>query len=258
MKGLLTDIRKTQLEILNAKRKSETANYVRVGQKERQGYVKLLKTWFKEEKAYLQQLRQLLTQTTNSTAIQDAVVRWIYGLQQDDVHETCMAGAKNGHPLEKEFQYSLRNALRHRFPHAEITLEPEKADGRLDIRFVDPVEGTHIIELKGWWNQRKEEVAEQLCSYMTDFEHSGHIVMINHLKTEPITAAYQDMVIQPGAKYIDGSWKEHPVSKTGFCYFHSRHQFSVSERTLFHYVLDVHASNPTPKKPAGKRIRKSK
>jgi hypothetical protein len=255
--GKLTNIGKTQIDLVNARRQMEINDYATEGWKDRQSYVRFLKKWFADEQRYLKELKKLLSDSASEKSIRQAIVRWIEGLQRDDVNEGCMRNAKSGNPKEKEFQYSLKSALHHTFPTSQVISEEEKGTGNIDLRVIDPVIGSAVIELKGWWNRSKTEIVSQICSYLTDFDIAGHVIILNDLKTTAILKEYQAVITGEKSNYVEGSWRLHKTPKSGFSYFESRHRTTIAERTLFHYILDTHASNPPPKrKSVSQRNRK--
>lgn len=129
-----------------------------------------------------------------------------------------------------------------------LSAEEEKGKGRIDLKITHKSQGVKIIEFKGWWNYKKKNSAEQLCSYLTDFEKEGYIFMVNH-SNEDISEKYKVLTISPNMNYVENSWKEHKVENADVVYFESKHKFSIKEKTIFHFIFNVNFSNELTKNP---------
>ena len=95
------------------------------------------------------------------------------------------------------------------------------------------------MEFKGWWNQDKTNLPEQICSYLTDFENEGYSFMINHLKSKDISLEYKDLITQSVTNFIADSWKEHKFENTDMIYYESRHKFGVKEKIIYHFIFNA-------------------
>lgn len=162
-------------------------------------------------------------------------------LQKNDTNATCILNIRNSKPdKETSFRYWFKDFFSIRYPDAVVTAEEEKGNGRIDLKVSHKAFGDKIIEFKGWWNQDKKQSAEQLCSYLTDFEKEGYIFMINHLKKKDITEDYKFLIQKPSMNYMKDSWKEHKFENTDMVYYESKHRFAVKEKTVYHFIFNVY------------------
>ncbi|MBC6491717.1 hypothetical protein ACFSQD_11660 [Flavihumibacter stibioxidans] len=168
-------------------------------------------------------------------------------MQKNDTNEPCIVNIRENKPdKETAFRYWFKNFFTARYPDAVVTAEEAKGNGRIDLKISHRLFGDKIIEFKGWWNQDKKSSPEQICSYLTDFEKEGYVFMINHLEKKEIVSDYEQLVTDPAMNYVPGSWKEHRFENTDLRYYESKHQFSIKEKTVCHFVFN--ANYPSQKK----------
>lgn len=96
-----------------------------------------------------------------------------------------------------------------------------------------------VIEFKGWWNNDKKLIINQICSYLTEFESEGFIFMIND-KHLDITKKYKEMIQSPAMNFIENSWTEISVEPSGYSYFISKHNISRKGKTIYHFIFPIH------------------
>lgn len=241
--SLSVDANKLQIELTLTKRKMELEELDKIDWEDRKSYIKLLKKWLTGEKRFVKEINELFKDSvTNVDFIQD-LITGIRTLQKNDTNEPCIINIRENKPdKESSFRYWFKNFFIARYPAASITAEEEKGDGRIDLKIADKKLGEKIIEFKGWWNHDKKNAAEQICSYLTDFEKDGYIFMINHLQTKEISNDYKALITQPSMRYIEGSWREHKHENTDLVYFESKHQFAVKEKTIYHFIFNAYFS----------------
>jgi hypothetical protein len=163
-------------------------------------------------------------------------IRGIYSLQKQDVNAECVRNIKNANCKN---EHEFRNWFTPWFEskYASVSAEPEKGNGRIDLKIEDPTVGTKIVEFKGWWNNDKKNLINQLTDYLTEFDSEGYIFMINHLKNKNIVERYKEIIMSPETKCL--SWDELPYLETGYKYYVSRHAFG-QEKTIYHVIYGVH------------------
>lgn len=121
----------------------------------------------KELASKLQREEELNTQPIIINFVKDFILG-IRELQLSDTNEECIRKLKEDNKKdESSFRYFF-----HRWFNAKeyvVVAEPEKGNGRIDLKVTHSVLGDKIIEFKGWWNADKDEIVQQLSSYLTDF-----------------------------------------------------------------------------------------
>lgn len=242
-KSLLNSAQEMEIEIALAKRKVELETLDKSGWEDKKGYIKLLKEWLNGEKRFLKELKSIFKDSSNKIDFIKDFIDGIWVLQKNDTNEPCILNVReNRADKETSFRYWFKNFFSARYPGAFVTAEEEKGNGRIDLKISHKLFGEKIIEFKGWWNQDKKKSPEQICSYLTDFEKDGYIFMINHLERKEIITDYKALVTQPSMNYIANSWKEHQVEDTAMVYYESKHQFSVNEKTIYHFIFNAYFS----------------
>lgn len=161
----------------------------------------------------------------------------IKNLQDQDVKASCIADVKlNGRNHESPFRYFFQTWFTAK---GYIAIpEPEKGNGRIDLKVLHNIIGDKIIEFKGWWNNDKDEIVNQVCSYLTEFEGDAFIFMINQTKGS-IVEKYKEIITCNEMNYIQDSWQEISFRQTGFSYYSSKHKF-VRIKTVYHFIFSVH------------------
>ncbi len=246
--GLLTDAFEMQRQVIIARRKIEIEELDKASFADRKEYVKLLKKWLAGEKRFLSEIAPLIEKEESVLNFIHNVIDGIRELQSADTNAQCIVNVRNGgKDKETGFRYWFKTFLKGCYREAVISAEEQKGNGRIDLKLTQKPFGVKIVEFKGWWNYSKKKTPEQLCSYLTDFEKEGYIFMINHLP-EDILDAYKVLVTHDSMKYVSDSWKEHKVENADISYYESRHKFSVKEKTIYHFIFNVHFSNQLNKK----------
>ncbi|MCW3116160.1 MAG: hypothetical protein JWM28_242 [Chitinophagaceae bacterium] len=161
----------------------------------------------------------------------------IHLLQSQDVNAECIRALKeDGKKNESAFRYWFQTAFIMKGYSAEP--EPEKGNGRIDLKVTHPSMANKIIEFKGWWNSDKKNIINQLQSYLTDFEKDGYVFMINHKKIN-IVKEYRELIVTPEMKYIPNSWSEIAIAPSDYTYFKSEHNFT-RRKTIYHFIFSIY------------------
>lgn len=166
------------------------------------------------------------------------LIEGIYELQSLDTSLDFIANLKEGKTgYESKFRDWMRSWLKSNFKNAGT--EVPKGKGRIDLKITHPKIGNAIVEFKGWWNQDKSLIVQQLYKYLTDFEKTGYLFIVNHTPDD-IDAAYRNYITREGTKYIHGSWKKLSFAATDFTYYSSVHKIGSKTKTLFHFIYHVY------------------
>jgi hypothetical protein len=157
--------------------------------------------------------------------------------QTQDVNAECIRKLKEDDKKdESAFRYWFQMAFIMAGYIAEP--EPEKGNGRIDLKVLHQSIANKIIEFKGWWNNDKRNVINQLESYLTDFEQDGYVFMINNKRTS-IEKEYKEIIMAEEMNYIPGSWSEIRIEPSGYMYFKSEHKF-ICKKTVYHFIFSVY------------------
>jgi hypothetical protein len=242
--GLLSDPSGTKRQMVMERRRLEIEELDRSSWEDRKEYIKLLKKWLAGEKKFLSEISPLLKAESSNKDFIDNLIDGINVLQSTDVNADCIRRVRSSESgRETSFRYWFKDFLSGRYKEAVLSTEEEKGKGKIDLKITIPVVGRKIVEFKGWWNQDKKKLPEQICSYLSDFEKDGYIFMINHLETKSIVEEYRILITAPATNYISDSWREHTIKNTDYKYYESKHKFSVNEKTLYHFIFNAHFSN---------------
>lgn len=246
--GLLSNPFEMQRQVIIARRKLEIEELNKAAWTDRKEYIKLLKKWLTGEKKFLSEITPLIQKEHSILTFVTNIIDGMKELQNCDTNAPCIMNVRNHLPgKETSFRYWFKSFLAGRYPDAVISAEEEKGNGKIDLKVTQKPLGSLIVEFKGWWNYDKKKSPEQLCSYLTEFEQTGFIFMINHLKETDIVSAYKDLITDSSMKYVSDSWKEHKIENTDFSYYESKHKFSLKEKSIYHFVFNVHFSNQLKK-----------
>jgi hypothetical protein len=165
-------------------------------------------------------------------------VKGISELQRQDNQHGFISAIKAGNSVsEGGFQQWFKTWFASKYEFVEA--ESQKGNGRIDLKIVDKKIGTAIIEIKGWWNRDKLTIIKQLNSYLTDFEKSGYILMISHLKSKEIEEEYKSIILSESMGYQDKTWKSISFENTGFVYYISKHKVGTGTKTIYHFFFRV-------------------
>lgn len=164
-------------------------------------------------------------------------IKGIHELQQQGDKAPCVENIKNKKLLEAPFQYYFKTFFASIYDSVEA--EPQKGNGRIDLKIRDKTIGIKIVEFKGWWHSSKNTIVEQICNYLTDFEKEGYIFIINNNKTKNIINDYKDLITVKETNYITDSWESIIFNKSNFEYFFSRHRLLNKEKIIYHFIFNV-------------------
>lgn len=180
------------------------------------------------------------TNSNNDNEFIDLILKGIKELQTQDQKAECIKVIKTeSKKLEAPFCIWFKTFFSGKY--TTVNAEPEKGNGRIDLKIEDLSIGTKIIEFKGWWNPDKKQVVSQILSYLTDFETDGYIVIINN-NQKKIDDDYFDLIKSESVKYVENSFEEIDVPGTGYKYFISNHSDRIRTKRLYHFILNVYST----------------
>lgn len=167
----------------------------------------------------------------------DSILKGIKELQNQDINAECIRLVKT-EKIKHEAQF--RNWFKTYFSskYAFVNAEPEKGNGRIDLKIEDPKVNTKIIEFKGWWNNDKKQVINQISNYLTDFESDGFIIVIND-KKKNVDNEYFQLIKSDSIKYVQNTYQ---VQETlsGYKYYVSHHYDKIRTKNLYHFIINVY------------------
>lgn len=119
----------------------------------------------------------------------------------------------------------------------EAIPEAKIRDGRIDLNVKDKNDNNreYKFEFKLWYNDDKRQIVEQICSYLTDFNKYGFIIMINTCKQKKIEEKYENIVKQPEMKYQEETWM--PIKYNDYYFYRSIHEFNAIKE-IYHFIIN--------------------
>ncbi|MFA7290424.1 MAG: hypothetical protein WC055_16230 [Melioribacteraceae bacterium] len=175
---------------------------------------------------------------TSENEFIDHFIRGIECLYDLDEKSSCIKKQResNNAKNEHEFRDWFIPWFKAKYDYANS--ETEKGNRRIDLKIEDNIIGKKIIEFKGWWNGDKKEIIDQLTNYMTEFDKTGYVFMINNLskgKRGNITKKYEALISKPELNFK--SWDEIPHKNTDYKYYKSTHYYFGGEKEIYHFIF---------------------
>lgn len=167
----------------------------------------------------------------------DFVKDFILGIEElhdKGVLAPCIKNIKEGKNYEEPFRdwFSTWFQARDYFPNSES----KKSEGYIDLKILHASIGKKVIEFKGWWNDDRKKIVEQVCRYINDVDGDGYIFMINHT-SDNIDNEYKEMITDVLTGYLDESWIENSFKK--FQYFRTEHKYGATRKLIYHFIFNV-------------------
>lgn len=184
--------------------------------------------------------KTIKTNSNKDNEFIELILKGMKELQTQDEKAECIKVIKTeSKKLEAPFCIWFKTFFSGKYE--TVNAEPEKGNGRIDLKIEDSSIGTKIIEFKGWWNSDKKQVVSQILSYLTDFETDGYIIIINNNRKK-VDDDYFDLIKSESVKYVENSFEEIDVPKTGYKYFISNHSDRIRTKRLYHFILNVYST----------------
>jgi len=237
--GLLLEPEKLKLDVIMAQRRIRLEEDVLAQVSDKTDFIRLLDKWLGDEKDFLKDVQEEVYKNSPMQFIYD-LLQGIHLLQREGVKQYCIRNIHDGGP-EKEFEVRswFRNWFAARYREAIVTAEEQQGSGYMDLRITRMGSMDKIIEFKGWWNWDKVDTPQQICTYLTDFEKEGYVVIINHLKRTEIDEKYKNIVTGPNMNYVVDSWTPYRYQQTEVHFYQSRHQFDGKKKIIYHFILNA-------------------
>ncbi|MEN5436710.1 hypothetical protein ABE545_23980 [Sphingobacterium faecium] len=237
-KNRLTE--QTQLELANAIHKLDQAFMVEEGIEDKP-YWQLINKWLENEKKHIDRIREIIGNDYSTESFILNVLDGIRQLQSGGTNEYCINLVRGGHgDRESQVRNWFNTFLTARYKDSDVTAEEIRGQGHMDLKLFHSQMSPKIMEFKGWWNNDKTNIANQMASYLTDAEGEGFIFMINHLKVKEISGEYRELITQDSNGYITDTWKVNQVPNSAITYYESRHRSGTTEKTLYHFIFNAY------------------
>lgn len=191
----------------------------------------------KAKKMIYENQNDLAQKKDNKDGFVESILKGMKELQTQGENAECI---KNVITEKKKLEAPFRNWFKTFFSskYETVNAEPEKGNGRIDLKIEDPTIGTKIIEFKGWWNSDKKEIVNQIISYMTDFETDGYVIIINNTRRK-IENNYFELIKSESVRYLENSFQEIILQNSDFRYFISTHTDEIRVKRLYHFIFNV-------------------
>ncbi|MFT3981175.1 MAG: hypothetical protein QM687_11940 [Ferruginibacter sp.] len=158
------------------------------------------------------------------------LIHGIQLMQEEEIKEDLASGGR----LEDPY----RNWVWQWFRKCGYQAEREtlKGTGHIDLKIIHPSIGTKVIEFKGWWNDKKKEVIQQTCRYLTEFEDDAVIFIINNTGKD-IVPEYKVIVTDHILNIIGEFEDVRPDTNKGYKYYSTRYNYNGSEKVIYHFIF---------------------
>ncbi len=175
------------------------------------------------------------------TSENEFIEHFIYGVEclyEMDIKANCIKTLRENPNLKNEHEFRDWFFAWFKAKYDFVNIEPEKGNRRIDLKIEDNIIGKKIIEFKGWWNDDKNKIIDQLTNYMTEFDKSGYVFMINKLsrgKRGDIVQKYENLISSSELNFV--SWEEIPHKDTDYKYYKSTHMYFGREKVIYHLIF---------------------
>lgn len=174
---------------------------------------------------------------SNKDGFVESILKGMKELQTQGENAECIKNVKTDKKkLEAPFRNWFKTFFSSKFEI--VNAEPEKGNGRIDLKIEDSSIGTKIIEFKGWWNFDKKEIVNQIISYMTDFETDGYVIIINNTRKK-IENDYFELIKSESVRYLENSFQEIILQNSDFRYFISTHKDDLKAKRIYHFIFNI-------------------
>jgi hypothetical protein len=164
-------------------------------------------------------------------------LKGIHELQKDGVLQSFIKSIKDKkEKVESPFSIWFKNWFKAADYYTEV--EALKGNGRIDLRVSHVSIGNKIVEFKGWWNGKKNNIVTQLNSYITESENEGYIFLIDDSKNG-VVPKYKAIITNASTGYLNDSWHYRTYNKTNYKVYLSNHFIKGDEKTLYHFIFSI-------------------
>lgn len=168
----------------------------------------------------------------------DHFINGIECLYEMDIKAPCIRSLRENPNRKNEHEFRDWFFAWFKAKYNFVNIEPEKGNRRIDLKIEDNIIGKKIIEFKGWWNKDKNEIIDQLTNYMTEFDKTGYVFMINKLsrgKRGDIVEKYKFII--SSTELNIKSWEEIPYKNTDYRYYKSTHSYFGGQKVIYHLIF---------------------
>lgn len=115
--------------------------------------------------------------------------------------------------------------------------ESKKGANRIDLKILKNSD-VFKIEFKGWWNNDKKDIVNQINQYLTDFDNDGFVFMVND-KQKNIKNEYFELIANDISHYVKNSLKKEFIDNFEvYCTTH--YSTDSHEKKLYHFVFNIY------------------
>lgn len=163
------------------------------------------------------------------------LIQGIQLMQEEEIKEDLVTGGR--------LENSYRNWVWQWFRKCDYQAEREtlKGTGHIDLKIIHPRIGTKVIEFKGWWNDKKKEVIQQTCKYLTEFEDDAVIFIINNTRKD-IVPEYKGIVTDSSLNIISDFEEIKPDPNKSYKYYRTIYNYNGSKKTIYHFIFPAKVS----------------
>jgi hypothetical protein len=137
-------------------------------------------------------------------------------------------------PLEDDFRSAFYRMLGMKY---QVSSEEESQDGRTDLILKSTSCNRKIFEFKVWKRNDWKDTSEQLLKYLTESDDSGFVIVANDKKTENVTEAEYNQVIE-SASFIKGSTYK-SITEHGIEFYKASYNFNGVDKKVYHFILNL-------------------
>ena len=171
------------------------------------------------------------------------MVKGIQLMQEEEIKEILAGDGRREDPY--------RNWVWSWFRKLEYQAEREtlKGTGHIDLKVIHPSIGTKVIEFKGWWNDKRKEVIQQTCKYLTEFEEEAFTFIINH-SGNSIIEEYKSIVENADTGIVGELTEVVSEPNKNYKYYRSTHNYNGSSKVIYHFIFPGKVAQLAVNKPS--------
>jgi hypothetical protein len=154
-------------------------------------------------------------------------------------NETDYTGWKKPIKEKPENEWPYRDWFNNWFGARDYAVHREslKGAGHIDLKIGHASIGTRKVEFKGWWNSEKKNLVGQIFGYLTRFDGTGYLVIINTTKGN-IDATYKAMISDQVKEPDTIKWFDEKFPLSSYKYYRTRHTINGHDKELYHFIID--------------------
>ena len=158
------------------------------------------------------------------------LIKGIQLMQEEEIKEDLVAYKRREDPYRNWIWRWFRNL------NYQAERETLKGTGHIDLKVIHPSIGTNVIEFKGWWNDKRKQVIQQTCKYLTEFEEEAFIFIIND-SGRNIIEEYRSIVENIDTGIIEEFSELSADIQKNYKYYRSIHYYNGSKKIIYHFIF---------------------